>query len=95
MRRAPENGVWIDATSYSQNNTDRTPRTWEIRLGGLQLTVTRHIHYPGSWIMKCEPFFSSKDLENIDVETAKTTALEMTKAELRIALDAVDKAIGS
>lgn len=88
MRTTTEDGVWI---------TDMTSQNWKIKLGNIAIAVTRHILYPGSWIVICEPFFPSrspKDLGNIDAETAKAAAIGMVKAELMAALEAVDKAIG-
>jgi hypothetical protein len=54
--------VWKDVTSYSHGG-DRTPRSWAIDLGGLQMSITTgHIYHPGKWVVHCEPWFNAHEI---------------------------------
>ena len=45
---------WKDCTTYSRNDKERKPTTFEISHGGLRICVTNgHIHYRGQWVMHC------------------------------------------
>lgn len=79
--------MWEDVTSYSRGDTDRTPRSWKYDAGGLKIVVTRHIDYPGTWILRCEPWFSARQLESDDVESAKAEALGLVREKVRIVLN--------
>lgn len=42
---------WRDSSSYSQGERGQVePRTWELRLDGLCICVTRRIHLEGWWL---------------------------------------------
>lgn len=41
--------IWRDITSFSRDEKDRTPRTFQADVLGTRLIVTRHIDYPGKW----------------------------------------------
>jgi hypothetical protein len=46
--------TWLDATSYSRNNTERKPTAWETTFGHVRIYITNnHIHYKGQWIFTC------------------------------------------
>ena len=46
--------MWKDATSYSQRDLERVPKTFTAKVGELSVTVTcGHINYKGQWIMHC------------------------------------------
>jgi hypothetical protein len=68
-----------DVTSHSQGTKDRTPRTWEAKIGCVRLTVTRHIHYaPDEWIARSHPSIIDMELlQSKDIEEAKDEAVEL------------------
>lgn len=74
---------WEDATSYSRNDKDRTPRTWELKLNGFRISVTRHIHYPKDQWLLLTKLHDYVELENKDIEFAKVEAVETVKKTLR------------
>lgn len=73
---------WKDATSYSQEEEERVPRAWSTRLGKLRVVVTKHIRYPGHWVMHCDPFYDTYPLDVETAEDAKDKALELVEAEI-------------
>lgn len=79
---------WYDATSYSQSDTKRVPRTWEIKGSLMEVTVSRHIHFPqDAWVLYCRALDISKfELTNKDLAKAKAEAL----AHLRVRLKALN-----
>ena len=45
---------WTDGTSYSRDDKERIPTTWELRVGKLRIWITNgHVCYKGIWIMTC------------------------------------------
>jgi hypothetical protein len=81
---------WKDRSSFSQGDKVRTPKTFEALAGGLQITVTRHIHHePTDWVLICEPFFANTVIGNGTADDAKSAALDSVRAKLRAALDAL------
>jgi len=77
---------WEDISTFSKRDVDRTPKSFRLVAGNAVLIVTRHIHYPGSWVTYCDQFFSNRDLGNIDRETAMATAIGMLEKELEKSL---------
>lgn len=74
---------WRDVTSYSQSDKDRTPRTWEVRFGGLRITVTRHIDYKkDQWLLCCNNLNLKRPLASKDVKEAACQAKAMVQAHL-------------
>ena len=76
---------WEDVSSWSRDEKDRTPKTWQCRLGPMVLVVTRHVHYRG-WVMRsdfdeCQPLMSS------EIEAAKNEALERIMSCLLLVVD--------
>lgn len=81
---------WRDVSSFSQLDKDRTPRTWEIRLDWLKVTVTRHIHYPeDAWVLQCRMLSGDHQLVSHEIEAAKTEALTALQGLLQPALAAL------
>ena len=73
---------WKDISSFSKNDKDRTPTTFELQAGDVRLVVTRHIHHPGAWVAICEPFFRCKELDCEDIERAKEEAITVVRHKL-------------
>lgn len=70
--------TWKDISSHSQNEKDRTPKTWECRAGVFRLIVTRHIHYkPDQWVARCDGVFDGLALTSKDIEMAKSEAIHV------------------
>lgn len=69
---------WNDETTYSRDDTARTPRTWTIESSGIKVTVTRWRHGdPTRWYLICHEvgFASPSGLNHQDLEDAKKEAL--------------------
>lgn len=46
--------MWKDVTSYSRNDKERKPTTFEVREGALRVVITcGHISYRPQWVMHC------------------------------------------
>lgn len=73
---------WVDVTSYRRDE-DRSSKSWELRCEHLRVVVTRHIHFPGKWILNCRPWFDLHELSSLDVEDAKTESLFLVTNILR------------
>lgn len=72
---------WIDTTSYSQSDKERTPRVWTIKSKSLAITVHRHRHYdPDIWLLSCPHICDCKELKSKDIELAKNEALNYVAA---------------
>lgn len=83
--------MWKDISSYWRGKSHET-QTFELDAGVLRIVVTRHVHYPGEWVIRLNdsiPIISKhKQLEN-----AKREALEMAHDRLSSALARVDEGI--
>ncbi len=76
---------WVDTTSYSQSGS-REPRSWTIETGGvfsLSVTVTRHIHYPGEWLVQCRQLGLQVALRSEELDDAKAEALDTVAYQLK------------
>jgi hypothetical protein len=84
-------GKWQDVSSYSRDDTDRTPRSMQRKVGStIRLTVTRHIHYaPDAWVSNCEPFWTQRELAAKELPAAQAEAEQMLRDALTEALDAL------
>ncbi len=91
--------VWEDITSYSRDDRERIPSTWELRLTReVRIVVTRgHIYDRENWVMHCAPWFDTHSLklpstvDNRDEAMARATALVRDKfAALAAALREVN-----
>jgi predicted YcjX-like family ATPase len=90
----PADLTWEDTTSYSQGERGKTePRTWTISTGDvlrrLDVTVTRHIDYPGEWLLICRQLNVRHALKSEELEPAKTEALKSLAWELERHLETV------
>lgn len=77
--------TWKDKTSYSQSERGKVePRTWAAKIGmDYEVVISRHIHYPGSWIVYIRSVIDTTDLLTDDLETAKQRALRLLAVHLR------------
>ena len=69
--------IWNDITSYSRNNKERVPQTWELKRDSLRIRVSRHINYePDQWLLSCREFgIDNHLLKSKNIEEAKNEAL--------------------
>lgn len=73
--------MWKDTTSYRRGSAPRVPQTFRLYVHSVTITVSRHIHYPGTWVMLSDPLFSyngTLDLETDDLVEAKQKAIAIT-----------------
>jgi hypothetical protein len=78
---------WHDATSFSQNANDRTPRTWNAKFGVFNLVLTRHLDYaPDQWTAYCHGVFPQRAMASKDVREAACQAKAMLQVELETAI---------
>jgi hypothetical protein len=83
---------WEDVTSFSKNDKDRTPKTWLMTLAsGTRMVVTRHIDYPGKWIIRCDPYIDMQVLRSDDIDKAKEEAIKMIWMYVKSDMDALSK----
>ncbi|WP_341744698.1 hypothetical protein [Azonexus hydrophilus] len=81
---------WKDVSSYSQDDKVREPRTFELRVAGTRLVVTRHIHHaPDAWVLNFSPFVEGLEVGRGTAEEAKGAALEVVRAKLNEVLVAL------
>ena len=78
---------WKDETCYSRSDVERVPRAWACTVGGVKVSVHRHIHHePDAWLLTCRPWFECKELPSKAAPIAKRQALDMLQDRLRAAL---------
>lgn len=74
---------WIDATSYSRNETSKNtvPRSWALGVGHLsRIRVHRHRDDPSAWFLTCyalsieQACLKAKELEDAKVEALAIVA---------------------
>ena len=80
--------MFKDVTSFSQGATDRTPRTFVAEAGDLRIVVTRHIDYPGQWVLQCDPFFRVA-INDCTAQYAQCQVLNLLKKHLTACLKAL------
>ncbi len=81
---------WKDVSSFSQGDKARVPCTFELRVAGAKLVVTRHIHHaPDVWLLNFPPFFEGFEIGRGTAEEAKSKALEVVRAKLNEVLVAL------
>jgi hypothetical protein len=73
--------TWTDETSYQRGERGNIPpRTWSTKVGALTIIVTRHIHWPDTWLVNCRQLYlDQRDLHTGDVEEAKRRAIVRIK----------------
>ena len=94
MAERAEMAVWKDKTTYTRDQVvaaDRTPRILSVNLGGVQLSVHRHIHHgPDVWLASCTPqFFCQVQLKSADIEEAKAEAITLLRKHVEKAFCAL------
>lgn len=79
---------WKDVTSFSQGDTDRTPRSWTANAGRIRIDVHRHIHYPPDvWLLSCDALrIDNNELPSRDIEDAKCEAVAVVRGLLEAAI---------
>lgn len=83
--------MWKDISSFSKAETDRSPKTFELKANGIRIVVMRHRDYPlGTWVARAEPYFSELQLKSIDSDSAQKEAIEIVKNCLAKTLAALD-----
>lgn len=90
----PDDLTWEDTTSYSRGERGTIePRAWTISTGDvllrLDVTVTRHIDYPGEWLLICRQLNVRHALKSEELEAAKVEALKSVAWELERHLETV------
>lgn len=74
--------IWKDATSYSQREKERIPRTYQCKIGTLDIIITRIIHSEG-WFLTCRSLsINSWPLDGDDLEKCKEQAIAILLKEL-------------
>lgn len=70
---------WQNVTSYSRSDLDRTPRSWEAKIGPVRLTVHRWMHGKADeWFASASPgLFELRPLKSRGVDESKAEAVEM------------------
>lgn len=78
---------WKDISSYSRGDRDRTPHSWECKVAGIRLVVTRHIHHdPSDWLVRCG-ILPERVLKSKDIDDAKAEALAMLRSAAQQIVD--------
>jgi hypothetical protein len=87
---------WKDITSYSRNDEERRPTTWELKQGRLRIVVTcSHVEYRGKWVLRCANL--GLDLYPLPIDpaspdqVAKKYALDLVRNEVKRMLYALEK----
>ncbi len=82
---------WIDETSYSKSDKERSPKVWKLKSKDLPLIVHRHIHYgPDAWLVTCDPWFNRYELRTTEEEQAKAMAINLVRTRLKECLADLD-----
>lgn len=85
---------WKDVTTYSRNDKDRTPQSWEIRLASERVVVTRYVGFPPNiWVLSWNG--RQQPLVQVDSEYAKREALGIVAAHYSKILAALEKALNA
>lgn len=81
---------WHDLSSWSRGDVDRTPKTWQVRVGLFRLIVTRR-HGLEGWFIEFADQFNYRKLNNIEIEKAKEEAIVLVRDVLSSALVDIEK----
>jgi hypothetical protein len=78
---------WEDATSYSRGQRGKKqPNAFELNLKELRIYITSgHVHYRGTWIMKCQMLDLERILENC------STATEAAEHSVKVVKDKIKR----
>jgi hypothetical protein len=76
--------MWKDISGYSQSDKVREPKTLELKVGGLEVVVTKHIHYGDEIILRCmDVGINEKALGVTTLEEAKIKAIDVVENKLK------------
>jgi hypothetical protein len=80
-----------DISSYSQGETDRSPRVLRAEINGwLVITVHRHIRFPkDQWLLSSPGLFELWSLKSKDLKAAQSEAVAIVRERLQSALAAL------
>ena len=87
---------WEDISSYSQREPveERKPKAWCLSCGAVRIRVHRHIHYPpDTWLLSCDPFFKTHELQAGGLEAAKEEAMGLVMQRLTDEIAQLQKAV--
>ena len=76
--------IWKDTTSYSRSDAAREPRTFRAVVGPIDIIVTRHIHYPGAWVLQCSTILGMRmiELRSAELAAAQVEAVSIVRARV-------------
>tara|TARA_Y100000310_G_C20181252_1_gene578235 strand:- start:48 stop:305 length:258 start_codon:yes stop_codon:yes gene_type:complete len=82
---------WRDATSYSQSDKERIPKTFEYRTQQIRIIIScGHIDCPGEWVMHCRELdMKCKGTGAESKEEAQNRALEIVRERLEGMLEGI------
>jgi hypothetical protein len=85
--------MWRDISSYSQRDTEREPKTLQLKVDGLNIVVTKHVHYSDEVILRCSNVgIDEKALGVTSLEDAKEKALNIVECYVKKMQYAINQA---
>lgn len=74
-----------DISSHSQTDKIKIPKTFEARIAGIRLVVTRHIYYrPDQWVVNTsDDLIHQQALESMELADAMQEAIDMLMARCK------------
>lgn len=82
------NPKWVDVSSWSRDDKDRTPKTWELETDELTICVTRTYGLDGWWLVCHDLRIGRRSLPD-NLESAQTAALDHVRGRLRAMLESL------
>jgi len=77
---------WKDISSYSQQDRNHIPHTFEIRRGQIRVSISKHIAYRGNehpWVLHCVPWYNTYHLNTAKTaDEAKDAALVLIRGQI-------------
>jgi hypothetical protein len=72
---------WTDISSYSQNDKERIPTVYQLKVDDLIIRVHRHIHYPkDTWLLSSSKLdIDHHELRAKDIKEAQEEALDIAR----------------
>lgn len=85
--------AWKDTTSYTKEEEERIPRTWELRTTGCRIIVTRSRHHEDKWVLFVYGAMRLEDtvLRAEKVEKAQREALEIVSTIAKNIVDGLPR----
>lgn len=86
-------GDWKDVTSYSRDDTERKPETYQISHGDLRIVITcGHIYHRPDWVMHCRQLgIDTKALKAKTTQDAKAEAVRIVGATIKVLHSSYEK----